>query len=103
MSRLARALDREAAVRQLQFVAAMATRNDHMAVSYTHLDVYKRQDLLRRQVNFTFGLLGFHFLGRAGGLIAAAGEDKHQRERQRRPIFRYRRHWTCLLDTSRCV
>ena len=59
------------------------------AVSYTHLDVYKRQDMYDGFAK-TADEEGFHELAQRFRLVAAI--EKHHEERYR-----------CLLYTSRCV
>ena len=64
------------------------------AVSYTHLDVYKRQVLLARIETGTGGLFGGHALDDIGRRA-----PKQQRERD----YHDARNNACLLYTSRCV
>ena len=79
-----------------------------MPVSYTHLDVYKRQQRYDKDWLFRFGQNPQDFTVHNGEFLADATEP------QLRAVigflmvqgvkdFKYYEPWTCLLYTSRCV
>ena len=53
-----------------------------VAVSYTHLDVYKRQDMNR---------------------LVGTSDMKKIKDLKDRPLLLFTHEWSCLLYTSRCV
>ena len=78
-------------------------------VSYTHLDVYKRQLLLRQTVRRYADLLPFPILLNGTGPINAINAPWHE-PGWRDPVERDRlltaflsQRYACLLYTSRCV
>ena len=76
-----------------RFISGMV--NPIRPVSYTHLDVYKRQDAAEDQLALASGITGIYYLRHIRGV--------HQLFENIKLLFLILSHYHCLLYTSRCV